>query len=152
MAQQTINIRNKRARFEYHLEDTFVAGVQLTGTEIKCVRMSKASILEAYGVFVNGEVWIRNMHISEYDNGTYYNHSTRRDRKLLLTKKEIAKIEKYLKDKGNTLVPLKMFLSDKGWAKMEIALAQGKKLYDKRQDLKEKDDKRDMDRVMKKYQ
>lgn len=151
MAQQPINIRNKRARFEYHLEDTFVAGVQLTGTEIKSVRMSKASILEAYGVFVNGEVWIRNMHITEYENGSYYNHNTRRDRKLLLTKKEIAKIEKFLKVKGNTIVPLKMFLSEKGWAKMEIALAVGKKLHDKRQDLKEKDDKRDMDRAMKSF-
>ncbi len=151
MAQQTINIRNKRARFEYHLEDTFVAGVQLTGTEIKSVRLSKASILEAYGVIVRGEIFIRNMHISEYDNGTYYNHSTRRDRKLLLNKKEIAKIDKFLKDKGNTIVPLKMFLSEKGWAKMEIALAKGKKLHDKRQDLKEKDDKRDMDRVMKNF-
>ena len=151
MAQPTINIRNKRARFEFHLEDTFVAGVQLTGTEIKSVRLSKASILEAYGVMVNGEVWIRNMHISEYGNGSYYNHAIRRDRKLLLNKKEIAKIDKFLKDKGNTIVPLKMFLSEKGWAKMEIALAKGKKLHDKRQDLKEKDDKRDMDRVMKTF-
>ncbi len=151
MAQPTINIRNKRARFEYHLEDTFVAGVQLSGTEIKSIRMSKASILEAYGVFSGGEVWIRNMHISEYGNGSYNNHTIRRDRKLLLTKKEIGKIEKFLKDKGNTIVPLKMFLSEKGWAKLEIALAKGKKLHDKRQDLKEKDDKRDMDRVMKTF-
>lgn len=144
-----INIQNKRAKFEYHLIDKFVAGIQLTGTEIKSIRNSKASIVEAYCVFENGEVFIRHMHITAYENGSFYNHTPRADRKLLLNKKEINKIEKFLKIKGNALVPLRMFLSDKGWAKLEIATAQGKKLHDKRQDLKEKDDKRLMDRVMK---
>jgi SsrA-binding protein len=131
--------------------DKFVAGIQLSGTEIKSIRNGKASIVEAYCLFENGEVWIRNMHIAAYENGSFYNHKPRADRKLLLNKKEINKIEKFLKVKGNTLVPLKMFISEKGWAKLEIATAQGKKLHDKRQDLKEKDDKRAMDRAMKKF-
>ena len=147
--QNKVNIQNKRARFEYHLEDVFTAGIQLGGTEIKSIRNGKASILEAYGVFQNGEVWVRNMHITAYENGSFYNHKPRADRKLLLNKREIAKIEKFLKVKGNTIVPLKIFISDKGWAKMNIACAVGKKLHDKRQDLKEKDDKLDMDRAMK---
>lgn len=151
MSQGVVNIKNKRARFEYLLMDTFVAGIQLKGTEIKSIRKNKASILEAYCIFSDGEVFIRNMHITEYENGSYYNHSPRADRKLLLNKKEINKIEKFLKDKGNTIVPLKIFLSDKGWAKVEIALAKGKKLHDKREDLKEKDDKRDMDRALKSF-
>ncbi len=149
MAKNEVNIRNKRARFEYHLLDDYVAGVQLTGTEIKSIRNGKASILEAYCVMSGGEVWIRNMHVTEYENASFYNHKPRGDRKLLLNKKEIIKIEKFLKIKGNTLVPLRMFLSEKGWIKLEIACAQGKKLHDKREDLKEKDDKRDMDRAMK---
>lgn len=149
--QNKVNIQNKRARFEYHLEDTFTAGIQLKGTEIKSIRNGKASILEAYCVFENGEVWVRNMHITAYENGSFYNHNPRADRKLLLNKKEIKKIEKYLKVKGNTVIPLKIFISDKGWAKMNIALAKGKKLYDKRHDLKEKDDKRAIDRAMKNY-
>jgi SsrA-binding protein len=149
MAKNEVNIRNKRARFEYHLLDDYVAGVQLTGTEIKSIRNGKASILEAYCIMSGGEVWIRNMHVTEYENASFYNHKPRGDRKLLLNKKEILKIEKFLKIKGNTLVPLRMFLSEKGWIKLEIACAQGKKLHDKREDLKEKDDKRDMDRAMK---
>ena len=149
MSQKEVNIRNKKARFEYHLMDTYVAGMQLTGTEIKSIRKSKASILEAYCITDRGEVWIRNMHITEYENGSFYNHKPRTDRKLLLNKKEINKIEKFLSVKGNTLIPLKLFLSEKGWAKIEIACAQGKKLHDKRQDMKEKDDRRDMDRALK---
>lgn len=149
MAKNEINIRNKRARFEYHLMDTYVAGIQLGGTEIKSIRNGKASILEAYCVFHNGEIFIRNMHVSEYENASFYSHKPRADRKLLLNKKEIQKIEKFLQVKGNTLIPLKMFLSESGWIKVEIACAQGKKLFDKRQDLKEKDDKRDMDRALK---
>lgn len=150
MSVKTVNIRNKRARFEYHLTDTFVAGMQLSGTEIKSIRNSKASILEAYCIFSNGEVWIRNMHVTEYENGSFYNHKPRADRKLLLNKKEIKQIEKFLQVKGNTLIPLRMFLSEKGWIKLEFAFAVGKKLHDKRHDLKEKDDKRDMDRALKK--
>ena len=149
MSQKELNIRNKKARFEYHLEDVFQAGMQLSGTEIKSIRSGKASILEAYCIFSNGEVWIRNMHVTEYENGSFYNHKPRADRKLLLNRKEIEKIEKFLKTKGNTLIPLKLFLSEKGWVKVEIACAVGKKLHDKRNDLKEKDDKREMDRALK---
>jgi SsrA-binding protein len=147
-----INIQNKKARFEFHLEDKFVAGIQLSGTEIKSIRNSKASIVEAYCVFEDGEMFIRNMHIAAYENGSFYNHKPRGDRKLLLNKKEINRIEKFLKVKGNTVIPLRMFISDNGYAKVEIACARGKKLHDKRQDLKEKDDKMDMDRAMKKRQ
>lgn len=150
MAKNELNIKNKRARFEYHLLDVFTAGIQLSGTEIKSIRNGKASILEAYCIFHNGEVFMRNMHVSEYENGSFYNHKPRADRKLLLNRKEIDKIEKFLKVKGNTLIPLKMFLSEGGWVKVEIACAQGKKLHDKRQDMKEKDDKREMDRALKK--
>jgi SsrA-binding protein len=151
MKPNEVNIRNKRARFEYHLFETFVAGIQLTGTEIKSIRSGKASILEAYCIFDKGEVWIRNMHITEYSNASFYQHKPRGDRKLLLNAKEIAKIEKFLQVKGNTLIPLRLFMSEKGWAKLEIALAQGKKLHDKRHDMKEKDDRREMDRALKKF-
>lgn len=151
MSKNQINIKNKRARFEYHIEDTYVAGIQLSGTEIKSIRNGKASILEAYCVFSNGEMWVRNMHITEYANGSFYNHQPRADRKLLLNRKEIDKIEKFLKDKGNTVIPLRLFISEKGWAKLEIGTAKGKKLHDKRQDLKEKDDKRAIDRAMKTF-
>ncbi len=149
MANKEVSIKNKRAKFEYHLLDTFTAGIQLVGTEIKSIRNSKASILEAFCVFERGEVWIRNMTITEYENGSFYNHKPKSDRKLLLNRKEIDKIEKFLKVKGNTIIPLKLFLSEKGWAKINIALAQGKKLHDKRNDLKEKDDKREMERALK---
>ncbi len=149
MPVKELNIKNKRAKFEYHLLDSFVAGIQLKGTEIKSIRLGKASILEAYCIHQQGEIFIRNMHISEYENASFYHHKPRSDRKLLLNKKEIQKISKFLQDKGNTLIPIKLFLSDKGWVKIEISLAQGKKLHDKRQDLKEKDDKREMERVLK---
>ncbi|MFA5575170.1 MAG: SsrA-binding protein SmpB [Brumimicrobium sp.] len=150
MAKSAVNIVNRRAKFEYHLLDKFVAGIQLKGTEIKSIRMGKASIKEAYCVINdNKEVYIRNMHIAEYENASFYQHPPKRDRKLLLTKKEIKKLDKGLKTKGYTIVPLRVFMSDKGYAKVEIALAQGKKLYDKRQALKEQDDKRTMDRVRK---
>ncbi|MBM3455898.1 MAG: SsrA-binding protein SmpB [Bacteroidetes bacterium] len=144
-----LNIQNKKARFEYHLQDIFTAGIQLSGTEIKSIRNKKASILEAYCIFSDGEIWIRNMHITEYENGSFYNHKPRSDRKLLLNKKEINQLEKFLKIRGNTVIPLKLFLSEKGWVKIEIACAVGKKNYDKRQDLKEKDDKLAMQRAMK---
>jgi SsrA-binding protein len=121
----------------------------LSGTEIKSIRNGKASILEAYCIVENGQVFIRNMHVSPYENGSFYNHTARSDRKLLLNKKEIKKLEKWVKTKGNTIVPLKLFLSEKGWLKLELATGVGKKLHDKRHDLKEKDDKRDMARAMK---
>ena len=113
-----LNIRNKKARFEYHLTDVYNAGIQISGTEIKSIRNGKASILEAYCIFSQGEVWIRNMHVTEYENGSFYNHKPRADRKLLLNKKEIIQIEKFLKTKGNTLIPLKLFLTEKGWVKV----------------------------------
>ena len=149
MAIDQLNIKNKRARFEYHLEEEFSAGIQLSGTEIKSIRAGKASILEAYCVESGGEIWLRNMHITTYENGSIYNHKPRADRKLLLNKKEILGIIKFLKIKGNTIVPLKLFLSEKGWVKVDIACAVGKKMHDKREDLRLKDDKRDMDRAMK---
>ena len=114
MSQKQVNIRNKKAKFEYHLLDVFTAGMQLTGTEIKSIRKSKASILEAYCICDRSEIWIRNMHITEYENGSFYNHKPRTDRKLLLNKKEIKQIEKFLTVKGNTLIPLRLFLSEKG--------------------------------------
>jgi len=144
-----LNIRNKKARFEYHIEDVYTAGIQLSGTEIKSIRNGKASILESYCIYSLGEIWIRNMHITEYENGSFYNHKPRADRKLLLNRKEINQLEKFLKTKGNTIIPLKLFLSDKGWVKVEIACAIGKKMHDKRQDLKEKDDKLEIARAMK---
>jgi SsrA-binding protein len=149
MSKNEVNIKNKRARFEYQLDEFFTAGMVLSGTEIKSIRNGKASILEAYCIVDNGQVFIRNMHVSPYENASFYNHSVRSDRKLLLNKKEIKKLEKWVKTKGNTIVPLRLFLSEKGWLKLELATGVGKKLHDKRHDLKEKDDKREMDRAKK---
>jgi SsrA-binding protein len=149
VSSNEINIKNKRARFEYFIDEEFIAGIVLAGTEIKSIRNGKASIIESYCVIAEGELFIRNMYIAPYENASFYTHKTRGDRKLLLNKKELNRIEKFLKVKGNTIVPLKLFLSDKGWLKIQIACARGKKLHDKREDLKEKDDKREMDRAMK---
>ena len=145
MSQQ-VNISNRRARFEYELLDFFTAGLVLQGTEIKSIRQSKANINDAYCLFENGELIVRNMHIAEYDHGNIMNHAPLRDRKLLLTQRELNKLENKLKDAGKTIVPLKLFISDKGFAKLEIALARGKKMYDKRESLKQKDIQRDIDR------
>lgn len=150
MTQQTINIKNKRATFDYELLDTYTAGIVLTGTEIKSIRMGKGSLVDTYCLIEKGEMWVKNMYIAEYSFGSYNNHSVRRDRKLLLNKKEIKKIEREVKETGNTIVPVRMFLNDRGIAKLVIAVARGKKMYDKRQSLREKDDKRQMDRAMKK--
>ncbi len=144
-----VNIKNKKAGFEYELLDKFTAGIKLQGTEIKSIRENKASIKEAYCLVINNEVYIRNMHIAIYEAGSYNNHEPKRDRKLLLNRKEIDKIIKSIKTKGYTLVPTRLFISDNGYAKLNIAIAKGKKLYDKRQDLKAKDDKRAMERAMK---
>jgi SsrA-binding protein len=148
--QKKISIKNKKAYFDYEILDKYTAGIKLLGTEIKSVRESKASIKEAYCYVDNGEVFIKNMHITEYSNGGFINHEPYRLRKLLLNKKEIEKIEKKLKDVGITIVPLLMFISEKGYAKLEIGIAKGKKLYDKRESLKQKDTKRDLDRMMRK--
>ena len=146
---QNINIKNKRAYFEYEILEKFIAGIQLVGTEIKSIRNSKASIVEAYCRFTLNELYVVNMNISEYDFGNINNHEARRDRKLLLTKKELEKLQKKMKESGLTIVPLRMFMNDRGLAKLEIGLAKGKKTYDKRESLKQKDSKRDMDRAMK---
>jgi SsrA-binding protein len=141
-----VNIRNKKAGFEFFLLEKYIAGIVLTGTEIKSIRGSKASINEAYCAFVNGELFVRNMHIAEYDYGTYNNHEPKRERKLLLTARELKKLQGKLNEKGFTLIPTYLFINDKGLAKLEIALAKGKKLYDKRETLKQKDNRRDMER------
>lgn len=148
--KSTIVIKNKRAAFDYEILDRYVAGIQLFGTEIKSIRDGKASLTETYCNFINNELWVKNMNISTYFFGTYNNHEPRRDRKLLLTKKELNKLLRATKETGNTIIPIKLFVTDKGLAKLEIGLARGKKMYDKRQTLKEKDDKREMDRMMKK--
>jgi SsrA-binding protein len=145
----SINIRNKRASFEFHLLDKFTAGIVLSGTEIKSIRLGKASISEAYCYLVNQEIWVKNMDISEYAQGNRFNHLSKRERKLLLNKKEIKKIEGKLTDKGITLIPLHLYISESGYAKLEISLAKGKKLYDKRESLKLKDTQRDLQRKLK---
>lgn len=144
-----VNIKNKRASFEYEFIETFTAGIQLTGTEIKSIRAGKASIIEGYCFIKNGELFIKNMYIAEYEQGTYNNHDPKRDRKLLLNRSELDKLTKKKKDVGLTIIPLKVFINKNGYAKLNIALAKGKKLHDKRQDLKAKDDKRAMDRALK---
>lgn len=149
MSGNPVHIKNKRAKFEYELLEKFDAGIMLSGTEIKSIRNNKASIVEAFCVFVKGELFIRNMHIAEYEKASHYNHEPKRDRKLLLHQKELDKLQKKLKDQGLTIVPLLVYVNDRGWAKMKIALAKGKKIHDKRQDLKDKDAKRAIDRAMK---
>ena len=144
-----INILNKRASFEYAFLEKYTAGIQLSGTEIKSIRAGKANITDGYCFFKNNELWIKNMHISEYEQGTYNNHEPNRDRKLLLNKIEINKLQKKLKDQGLTIVPLKLFISDSGYAKLEIALAKGKKLFDKREDIKKRDLQRETARNFK---
>ncbi len=144
-----ILIRNKRASFDFELIDTYQAGIVLVGTEIKSIRLGKASLVDTFCFFNDGELWVKNMNISEYFYGTYNNHLPRRDRKLLLNKRELQKIRRQTKDTGFTIVPTKLYLNGKGLAKVEIAVAKGKKSYDKRESLKEKDDKRQMDRFMK---
>lgn len=150
MKANQVNIKNKRAHFDYVIGDTFTAGLVLTGTEIKSIRESKASLADSYCMIENGEVWIKGMHIAEYFYGTYNNHATRRDRKLLLNKKEIAKLEKEAADPGFTIVPIRLFISERGYAKLVIGVGRGKKQYDKRQSIKERDDKRMLDRLFKK--
>lgn len=150
--QKRINIQNKRARFEYELLDQFTAGIVLTGTEIKSIRNSKASIAESFCEFnENGELFAVNMYIEEYAFGTRFNHRPRGSRKLLLNKRELSKLHKQVKNTGLTIVPLKLFINDKGFAKLLIALVRGKKLYDKRETLKDRDNKRNLDRIKKSF-
>lgn len=151
MKQTTVNIKNKRATFDYELVETYTAGIVLTGTEIKSIRQGKASLADTYCIFEKGELWVRNMYIPEYFYGTYNNHNVRRDRKLLLNKKELRKLMRWAKEPGFTIIPTRLFINEKGLAKLNIAVARGKKQYDKRQSIKEKEDKRSMERAFKKY-
>lgn len=146
-----VSIRNKKASFEYFFVETYTAGIVLTGTEIKSIRMGKASLVDSYCYIHNGEIWVKGMNISPYFFGSYNNHESKRDRKLLLTKREIHKLQEATKQVGFTIVPTLVFIDAKGRAKMDIALARGKKEYDKRQTLKEKEDRREMDRAIKHF-
>ena len=150
MKANEVNIRNKRARFDYEISDTYIAGIVLTGTEIKSIRDGKASLVDTYCLVENGEVWVKGMNISEYFYGSYNNHVARRDRKLLLNKKEIAKLEKNGKEAGFTIIPMRLFINDRGLAKVVIGIGRGKKEYDKRQSIKEREDKRSMARLFEK--
>jgi len=144
---QAISIKNKKASFEYHFITTYTAGIILSGTEVKSIREGKANLTDSYCVFVDGELYVKNLHISEYKQGSYNNHEPKRMRKLLLEKIELRKIQSKLKDKGTTIIPVQLFFNERSYAKLEIAVAKGKKLYDKRESLKEKDVRRQMQRT-----
>ncbi|MBQ2192741.1 MAG: SsrA-binding protein SmpB [Prevotella sp.] len=146
-----VQIKNKKAAFEYFFIEELTAGIVLTGTEIKSIRLGKASLVDTYCTIINGELWVKGMNISTYFYGSYNNHSTKRDRKLLLTKREIQRLASATKQTGYTIVPTLVFIDSNGRAKMDIALCKGKKLFDKRQTLKEKEDKREMERAFKHY-
>lgn len=150
MNLKEVNIKNRRANFDYHISDTFTAGIVLTGTEIKSLRQGKASLVDTFCYINNGEVWVKNMYIAEYFYGTYNNHIARRDRKLLLNRKEISKLQKNGKEAGFTIVPLRLFINDRGLAKLVIGVGRGKREYDKRQTMKERDDKRSIARAFRK--
>ena len=145
-----ITIKNKRASFDYELLETFTAGLVLTGTEIKSIRLGKASLVDTFAIVERGEVWVKNMYVAEYFFGTYNNHAPHRDRKLLLNRKEIRRLQTAAKDRGFTLVPTRLFINERGLAKLVLAIARGKKEYDKRQSIRERDDRREMDRMFKK--
>lgn len=146
-----INIKNRRATFDYIVSETYTAGIVLTGTEIKSIRQSKASLVDTYCTFINEELWVKNMHVAEYFYGSYNNHTARRDRKLLLERKELRKLKQAVKNPGFTIVPLRLFINEKGLAKLVIGLARGKHEYDKRESIKERDDKRELDRIRRSY-
>ncbi len=144
-----INIKNKKAWHDYEILDTYIAGIQLTGTEIKSIRAGKASLADAYCFFSDGELYVKGMHITEYDFGNINNHFPKRDRKLLLTHRELRKLEKSIREKGLTIVALKVFIAESSYAKLEIGLARGKREFDKREDMKKRDSRRELDRLMK---
>ena len=146
-----VQIKNKKASFEYFFIETFTAGIVLTGTEIKSIRLGKASLVDTYCLVINGELWVKGMSISQYFYGSYNNHEMKRDRKLLLTKREIRQLASATKQTGYTIVPLLVFIDPNGRAKVDIALCKGKKAFDKRQSLKAKEDRREMDRAIKHY-
>ena len=149
--KSALNIRNKKASFEYFFIETFTAGIVLTGTEIKSIRLGKASLVDTFCYINNGEIWVKGMNITPYFYGSYNNHEAKRDRKLLLNRREIARLESATKQTGYTIIPLLVFLDEHGRAKMDLALCKGKKEFDKRQTLKAKEDRREMDRAMKHY-
>jgi len=144
---RNVQIKNRKARYEYKLDDFFIAGMVLTGTEIKSIRQGKANLQDAYCVFEGHELWVLSMHISPYEQGNHYNHQATRKRKLLLNKNELKKLQKIAKDKGVTLIPTRLFVNNRGLAKLEIAAARGKKLYDKRQDIRKKEEQREIKRL-----
>jgi SsrA-binding protein len=146
---QKIEIKNKKASFEYEFLERFTAGIKLTGTEIKSIREGKANLIDTYCYFVNGELYVKGMHVAEYKWGTYSNHEPRRDRKLLLNKKELVKLFRSSQEKGLTIIAYKLWINEKGLAKLDISLVRGKKQFDKREDLKKKDADREMDRMRK---
>jgi len=151
MKPKDINIKNRRATFDYEIVETFTAGLVLTGTEIKSIRTGHASLVDTFCYLTSsGEVWVKNMNIAQYFYGTYNNHEARRDRKLLLNKKEISRLQRSGKEAGYTIVPLRLFINERGYAKLVIGIARGKKEYDKRQAIKERDDKRALARLMQK--
>ena len=150
MNTKDINIKNRRANFDYDISETFTAGIVLTGTEIKALRNGKTSLIDTFCYVNNGEVWVKNMYIAEYFYGTYNNHETRRDRKLLLNRKEINRLSRSGKEAGFTIVPMRLFINDRGLAKLVIGIGRGKKEYDKRQSIKEREDKRSMARLFQK--
>ena len=145
--ENNIRFSNKKAHFLYEIIETFNAGIQLLGTEIKSIRNGKANLTDTYCIFEKGELYVKNMYIAEYEYGTHYNHTPRGDRKLLLKRRELNRLEKKIKEKGFTIVPITMYINEKGVAKMTIGLARGKKLFDKREDIKLKDTKRELDRM-----
>ncbi len=144
-----VQIKNRRASFDYHLIEKFVAGIALLGTEIKSIRQGKANLSDAFCMFIGNSLYVRNLLISEYSNSSFYHHDIKRDRALLLQKKELKKLRIKSEEKGFTIVPLRIFINDRGYAKLEIALAQGKKEFDKRETIKERESKRELDRIRK---
>ncbi len=147
----TINIKNRKARFEFEILDKFIAGIKLSGTEIKAIRLGKASIAESFCEFQNNELFVINMTVEEYSHASHFNHDPKSARKLLMKRRELNKLQKEVKNSGLTIVPLRLFINDRGLAKLQIALAKGKKLYDKRETIKDRDSKRRLDRIKKDF-
>lgn len=147
----TINIKNRKAKFEYEILDKYVAGIKLAGTEIKAIRQGKASIAESFCEFQNNELFVINMHVEEYSHASHFNHNPKSERKLLMQRRELRKLEKEVKNSGLTIIPLRLFINERGLAKIQIALAKGKKLYDKRDTIKDRDNKRQLDRIKKDF-
>ncbi|SDS17805.1 SsrA-binding protein SmpB [Christiangramia echinicola] len=149
--KNSINIKNRKAKFNYEFLDKYTAGIKLAGTEIKAIREGKANIAESFCEFNNHELFVINMHVEEYSHATHFNHNPKSERKLLLQKRELRKLEKEVTNSGLTIIPLRLFINDRGLAKLQIALAKGKKLYDKRETIKDRESKRRLDRIQKEY-